>query len=87
MSDIRLLSILEAIDAILQCSSSANELLRRQKLKKEHLRDYLIEFGDKAKLSKIVKADKDSLIKMVLKMWSSQTVQVFPFSSNLTGNE
>ena len=59
---------LEALDAILLYSSNPLQLLRRKKVKREHLYTYLAENQHVAAPS----ADKATLIRKTLELWGTQ---------------
>lgn len=61
--------ILEAIEAILRYSASVDELLHRQKLKKDHLKEYLVNHIKKSLLPLVVNADKEALIQLAKETW------------------
>eukprot|EP00794_Sanderia_malayensis_P009942 gene9942-10962_t len=61
----------EAIDAITLCSGSVSELLKRTKLKKEHLRDYLLKFKDRTDVPTVIKADKMTLVRITMELWKN----------------
>ncbi|XP_065060272.1 uncharacterized protein C3orf38 homolog [Rhopilema esculentum] len=68
----------EAIEAILQYSESAHELLHRQKLKKDHLKAYAVKYGEQSWGPLIVKSDKATIVKLLTDSWKyppDQTVE------------
>ena len=62
----------EAMEAILHYSASVDELLGRQKVKKEHLQRFLI-LSDKNLLSTVTKSDKEGLIKLAKEVLTQST--------------
>ena len=58
----------EAVDAILSYSHTASQLLRRKKVKRDHIYQYLAENG----AIEPVSSDKPSLIRRVLLFWGSK---------------
>jgi len=62
------------VEAILSFSHTASQLLRRKKVKRDHIYQYLAENG----IIEPVSSDKPSLIRRVLLYWGSpQEVGVF----------
>ena len=52
------------MEAIIEYSGSVNELLNRQKIKKEHLQNYLNKVSDKKLIPVISKSNKEDLIQL-----------------------
>ena len=59
--------IAEAVDAIVTYSHTASQLLRRKKVKREHIYQYLAENG----VIEPVTSDKPSLIRRAMLYWGS----------------
>ena len=57
----------EAVDAIVTYSHTASQLLRRKKVKREHIYQYLAENG----IIEPVTADKQRLIRKAMLYWGS----------------
>lgn len=68
--------ITEAVEAIVEYSSSADELFHRQKLKKEHLKDYLMKVCKSRHLQLVGKSDKESLIKLTKEIWKEEKEKI-----------
>ena len=65
----------EAVEAVLSYSHTASQLLRRKKVKRDHIYQYLAENG----IIEPVSSDKPSLIRRALLFWGSEQEVEFVF--------